>query len=455
MFIDCTELIADRRSHSGHGVTVTDIDGDGIFELLVTGNGMANRILKWDGRRLADLTDTMLADSSRFTTCMIAADMDGDGREEIYVCNDDADLRPGNTDRLLAPFGKLWVDLLSLPENAEIANGAAGEAASCLDRLGRGRYGFVVANVVDPIALYELDGQGRLINAAEDAGIDISVSATTMAALPLISERMDLFIHVGTGPNCLFRNLGDGTFEEVAEQRGLADVRQHGCGVTVLDADGNGLLNLVCGVWQGSHRLFLQRAGGGFAEEAPADLSLPSRNKSVIAADFDNDGFEEVLFLNHGQPNRLFALRHEKWTEIDAGDAIEPRSHSTGAAVADIDGDGVLELLVNHGEGGTPQPLTLFKAPPGNNSWLRVLPLTAAGAPARGAIVTCSTHARTQYRAICAGSGYLSQMEPIAHFGLGDAKQVDKVEIRWPDGTIAVIDAPPINQLLTVPHSQE
>lgn len=453
MFIDCSALIADNQPHCGHGVAVTDVDGDGVLEFLVTGYGVPNRALKWDGARLVNVADATLADAAGLTTCMIAADLDGDGREEIYACNDESESGPGQADRLFAPFGNRWVDLLAQPDNAVIAEAAAGLAVVCLDRDGRGRYGFLVANIGEPIALYELDGRGRLVDVAEEAGLDHSVDAAALVALPLISERMDVFVQVDTGPNCLFRNLGDGTFEEVGEKRGVADVRQHGRGVAVMDADGNGLFDLLCTVWQGSHRLFIQRAGGGFVEGAPADFSLPSHALSVVVADFDNDGWEEVVVLNHGQPNRLFALRHEELTEIDLGDAGEPRGLSTGAAVADIDGDGLLELLVNHGD--TPQPLALFKASPNTNGWLRVLPLTAAGAPARGAIVLCATGARMQYRAICAGSGYLSQMEPVAHFGVGDARRVDTVEVRWPDGAIAIIESPPLNRLLTVPHPPE
>ena len=454
MFIDSSDLIADNPPHRGHGIAVTDVDGDGVPEFLVSGYGVANRVLKWSGGKLADVADPILADAAGQTTSLIAADVDGDGREEIYACNEDSEASEiGQTDRLFAPFGSHWLDLLGQSENAAAVESVAGQAVAAIDRLGRGRYGFAVIQPGEPVVLYELAAGGRLVDVSEEAGLDQSVAGPGVLALPLISERMDLFVHADGGANCLFRNLGDGTFEEVAEARGLADPRQLGRGVAALDADGNGLFDLICAVRQGSHRLFLQRAGGGFTEEASADFSLPSHATSLIAADFDNDGLEEVLFFNHGQPNRLFALRHEEWTEIEIGDAAEVRGYSTGAAVADIDGDGLLELLVNH-DGGN-QPLALFKSSPNANGWLRVQPLTAAGAPARGALVTCFSGGRVQRRAICAGSGYLSQMEPVAHFGLGEARRVERVEIRWPDGAEAVIANPPANRVLTVPHPPE
>jgi uncharacterized ferritin-like protein (DUF455 family) len=81
-----------------------------------------------------------------------------------------------------------------------------------------------------------------------------------------------------------------------------------------------------------------------------------------------------------------------------------------------------------------------------------VLPLTPHGAPARGAIVTLICPERIQRRAIDAGSGYLCQMEPVAHFGLGQNSVIEQIEIRWPTGARAVIESPRTRQTLRVPH---
>ena len=155
------------------------------------------------------------------------------------------------------------------------------------------------------------------------------------------------------------------------------------------------------------------RTGCSFSGRA-VDLPMRRRRKwrsrresrTVIAADFDNDGIEEIFFNNIGQPNRLFAWSHGRWTEVEIGDAEEPHGLGTGAAVADIDGDGRLELLISHGE-LAPQPLSFYRPYPNDNAWLRVMPLTAAGAPARGAVVDLHGQGTDERRAICAGSGYL------------------------------------------------
>jgi hypothetical protein len=174
----------------------------------------------------------------------------------------------------------------------------------------------------------------------------------------------------------------------------------------------------------------------------------------VIAADFDNDGYEELFFNNIGEPNRLFGLRDGAWTALPIGDALEPYGLGTGAAVADLDGDGRLELLISHGESGL-QPLTLYHSPKNGNHWLRVLPRTLHGAPARGGVVSLLAGGRRQIRVIDAGSGYLCQMEPVAHFGLGMADTVESVEVRWPDGVTLTLHNPPIDCLLRVDYPDQ
>ncbi|EWY41433.1 hypothetical protein N825_28390 [Skermanella stibiiresistens SB22] len=452
MFLDETASIGRNEPRLGNGVAVTDIDGDGACEFVVAGHGCANLVLKWDGKRLVDIADPVIADSQRNAIGLCAADADGDGREELYVLNSESAAGSGRFgDRLFACFGKRWLDLFAQPENFAVINQTVGRSVACVDRAGTGKYGFVVANKGGRFRLYEFDRRGHVMDMAEEVGIDLEGAGRALVSLPLVSERMDIFAANDHGPNFLFRNLGDGTFEEIAAEWGVADPLGQGRGVAVLDADGDGLFDLVCGNWQGRHRLFMQRAGGGFVESAPEDMAEPSRVRTVIAADFDNDGYEEILFNNLGQPNRLFAWTNDRWTEAEIGDAEEPHGHGTGAAVADIDGDGRLELLISHGGTG-PQPLGFYRPYPNDNGWLRVMPLTAAGAPARGAVVTCTARGRTQRRVICAGSGYLCQMEPVAHFGLGAVHSVERVEVRWPDGATRTVEHPHANRMVRVEH---
>lgn len=139
------------------------------------------------------------------------------------------------------------------------------------------------------------------------------------------------------------------------------------------------------------------------------------------------------------EPNRLFRTRDGvHWEAIAIGSAEEQFGRGTGAAAFDADGDGVLELLISHGENRA-EPLSLHQVADvqaaKKNHYLRILPRTASGAPARGALVTLrEVGGREQVRVIDSGSGYLCQQEPVAHFGLGRAAKVESITVTWPGG---------------------
>jgi hypothetical protein len=320
-----------------------------------------------------------------------------------------------------------------------------------LDRDGDGRYGFFVVCYGGPMRLYELDGRGRLRDMATEAQLNLVSGGRGAVALPLVSDHMDIFAANEQGPNFLFRNRGNGIFDEVAQELGIADPDEHGRGITVLDANGDGRFDIVYGNWEGPHRFFMQSERKTFTNIAPPALAAPSRVRTVLAADFDNDGYEELFFNNIGEPNRLFRQQNGLWVPCDIGAAEEPDGLGTGAVVGDFDGDGRLELLISHGETAV-QPLSLYHTPENGHNWLRVQPLTVHGAPARGAVVVLRAGGRWQRRAIDAGSGYLCQMEPVAHFGLGSLERIERVVVRWPDGSVALVHEPHPNTLIKVAY---
>ena len=452
MFRDATSLFERNPTQRNYGVAVADITGNQRLDLIVAGYTGRNLVLRWDGERFVEIDTDAVADPDCQAIGVAAGDVDGDGREEIYVLNTDTFAgRKRFADRLFSQNGDgQWRDLFKSPANESSRALTSGRSVVCLDRTGNGRYGFFVANYGGPMRLYEIDRGGSVQDMAQRAGVDLTTSGRGAVSLPITTDHMDVFCVNENGPNFLFENQGDGTFEESAAEHGLGDPNEHGRGVDAIDIDG--ALGLVYGNWQGHHRLFASNGSDTFEDVAPTCMTTPSRIRSVIAADFDNDGYQEVFFNNIGEPNRLFGQRDGTWTELDIGDAREPRGLGTGATVADFNGDGCLELVIAHGETGA-QPLSLYHTDEhADHHFVRIAPRTQHGAPARGAVVTCHAGGRTQRHNVDAGSGYLCQMEPVAHFGLGREDHIDTVSIHWPDGCTREVSSPSVDELHNIKH---
>ena len=154
---------------------------------------------------------------------------------------------------------------------------------------------------------------------------------------------------------------------------------------------------------------------------------------------------------NIGEPNKLFKILENgliKQIPLDVG--LEPDGYGTGAAVADIDNDGILELLVSHGE-SFDQPLSLYKAKKAaDRKYLRVKPLNKYGAPARGATVTLISNLRKHSKTIDSGSGYLCQMEPVAHYGIRGNEKNIKIQVKWTNGDTDTILVKELNNTITL-----
>lgn len=319
----------------------------------------------------------------------------------------------------------------------------------CFDRDGDGKYGIFVANYGGPMKLFEADADWSLTDVAPTLGMALTTGGRSLVNLPSSDGRMRLFAGNENGPNFFFEGVNP-NYRNNAASLGIADPYETVRGVTVLDANEDGRFDLVYGNWNGPHRLFID-GQDSFDDVTPAAMAEPSKIRTVIAADFDNDGYEELFWNQIGEPNRLFKQVDGQWVVADIGPAREPDGLGTGAAVADINGDGRLELFIAHGESGA-QPLSVYRWGNQHNHYLRVSPLTKQGGPARGAVVVVEGTTRNQRRVIDAGSGYLCQMEPVAHFGMGAASEPVTVQVTWPDGTLQRLTDIVLDQVLVVAH---
>ena len=193
-------------------------------------------------------------------------------------------------------------------------------------------------------------------------------------------------------------------------------------------------------------------------------LSSPMSGYSVNIADFDNDGRKDI-FVARGdvqspdmaalvqidQPNTVFRNLpdgHYSALTAEAGfDALPPRRHR-GAAVGDFNRDGKLDIVV-----------TALSAPaeiwmndsPNQNHWLELaLRGTKSNRDGIGARIKIVAGGQSQYVYKSNASGYASSSAGPVHFGLGTAKMVDEVEIRWPSGTVQLLKDIPTDQILPV-----
>ncbi|XP_013403815.1 cartilage acidic protein 1 isoform X2 [Lingula anatina] len=463
-----------------YGVAVTDVDLDKKFDFVIAGFGGPNIVLKYDrslGRLVniaqEDTPYAALRDKDGAAIGVAACDIDGDGKEEIYFLNTNGAYGGQSTykDKLFKFRNGMYVDLFSDPVNSALgAVNFAGRSVACVDRYGTGKYAFVLAAYsngnMGEFAMIEMDEQhpqndkttGMIVlrNVAKEAGIDKQTGGRGVTVGPIVTDRSDMFfVNEGgnfgnKGDNFLFRNMGNGMFMDVAPMVGVTDSDTNGRGVALSDFNHDGMLDIVYGNWNGPHRLFMQSNATGmpsFMNVAKGTFEDPTAIRTMIAADFDNDGDVEVLqnniYYNGPQPNKLFRVSPTgagmNIAQLDIGDALEYYGFGTGGAVTDLDGDGQLELLLSHGESSR-QPLEIYNVTMGSDrNWMRVHAYTRYGAPARGAKITVVVEdGTTRTRILDAGSGYLCQMEPVAHIGLGMKKGV-QCRIQWPDGKVLVL----------------
>jgi hypothetical protein len=284
----------------------------------------------------------------------------------------------------------------------------------------------------------------------------------------------DVFVANDTMPNFLFHNAGNMRFAETGLVSGIAvgadGKARAGMGIDAGDYDGDGRLDLVItNLDFEMHSLYRGLDRGVFGDVSAASgigfPTLPFVGFGVAFLDFDNDAQLDVAIANghildnapqfragstYAQRKLLFRNTASRLVEVGrtSGAAFAAQKVSRGLAVGDIDNDGDLDLLVtNNG-----QDAELLRNDGGNrgNALLVRLRGTGRNPEAIGARIRVTSGARTQIRDVRAGSSYLSQNDLRAHFGLGAATRVDRIEVVWPLGRTEAIADVAANQIVTI-----
>jgi hypothetical protein len=275
---------------------------------------------------------------------------------------------------------------------------------------------------------------------------------------------------VSVRTNQLFKNMGDGTWIDVAEIAGVDDIG-HGRGQAWGDIDNDGDFDLFVGNQKGSdtggghNRLFRNNGDGTFNDiTAWAGLYESFRTRGVSMADFDNDGYLDIYVVNFGNalpPNHLYRNNgNNTFTEVADGTLIAGgEGNGASASWADFDNDGWIDIFVVGGSSEFPGPgmnRLLRNTNQNGNHWFEVeLCAMYSNRLAIGARVTISYlnsagHPKTQVREIQSGSGYNSGHMLRAHFGLGTTEEITEVAVRWPSGIVNTIFAQEVDQIIRV-----
>lgn len=460
-FADVTQEVGLDVTFYGMGVACGDFDNDGDTDLFFTAVGK-NRLFRNDGGKFVDVT----ADAgvggvdSQWSTSAGWFDYDNDGDLDLFVANYIE-----------------WTKELDLSQKFTLIGGGRGYGRP---QPFRGVFPY----------LYRNDGGGKFSDVSQEAGIQILNSAARESKEPAAKSlgitfndfdadgRLDVVIANDTVQNFLLHNLANGKFEEIGALSGVA-----------FDLDGNarGAMGIDTAWFRNSSAVGI--AIGNFSNEMTAlyvakTKDLQFRDEAVanglgpasrielkfgvLFADLDLDCRQDLFSANGHleiEINKVQSSQHYEqsphlfWncgpdsaTEFElvvaaktGTDFVKPNV-GRGAAYADIDGDGDLDLLISS-SGQAPRLLRNDQTL--GHHWVR-FQLTGGekiNRDAIGAVVEVRTGNVTQRRQVMPTRSYLSQVELPVTFGLGSAEKVDDVRIRWPDGSTQELNDVGIDKL--------
>lgn len=430
-FIDVTKKAGVGNRFWGMGVAASDYDNDGWTDLYVCNYG-PNTLYRNNGDgTFTDVTDKAKVGDKRWAVSAAFGDYDSDGHLDLYVTN------TVKFDHNQPP-----------PMNCHYR----GIIVQC------GPLGLVA----DADILYHNNGDGTFSDVTKKTEIsNVKPSYGLGVAWSDYDNDRDLDLYVANDQmaNFLFQNQGDGSFIEVGLMSGAGysddGLAQGSMGVDLGDYDHDGLLDIFLTHFADDYNTLYRNLGNGNFRDVShlSEIAFPSwafLGWGTGFVDVDNDGWED-LFISNGhlfpqvenyqmghsfyQRSQLFKnLGNGRFQEFMAGlDKVRLWS-SRGAAFADFDNDGDIDIAVNNLDGN---PWLLMNEGGNQQAWLSLLlEGVRSNRSGIGTRVTAATSTGNQIREVRGGSSYQSTHDFRVHFGLGNTKIVKTIEVRWPDGSI-------------------
>jgi enediyne biosynthesis protein E4 len=326
----------------------------------------------------------------------------------------------------------------------------------------------------ETMTLYHNDGHGHFTDVTKQAGVETPREYYGFTVLTGDFDNdgwPDFYVTCDSTPSLFFHNKHDGTFEETGLVSGLAvneDGReQAGMGATAADYDGDGRIDIFKTNFSSDTNTLYRNLGNGTFDDVTSAAGLAVHTQYVkwgtAFLDFDNDGWKD-LFIADGhvypfveqyhlgeefkQPRQLFWNRGDgQFFDMSStgGPGITAKHSSRGIAVGDLDNDGSEEIVVVN----LFEPPSLLKNFESRGNALLVRVVTASGRDAIGARLTLIAGGRNQVDEVRSGGFHISQGDFRVHFGMGRATKAD-LTIRWPQGKMETVTGVDANQWIVI-----